>query len=717
VLSQQQALLLEVAALGLMRAAGAAGCAGQPRVCADAAVAAMLQIKPTPVPTAASSEDTMQSMPYIMQQTLSCLSSLPSRPPPAINLVAPLPDGSIHLPSVLADYSDPLLLIACPRSGPAHLADSFIASVSRCKYVMGGSICYGQDGTAAVYMLDVGLRVHMDDVFLAARGLSRDLDSCYADDDDSGDDDGGSATCPLGFFMSPTFAVDSSLPPSRVASSSLPSSSTYQAAHDFSSASCLSIHCIGLQPLRSPLVQLALHALLHGTMPNLVSLSLRLLPTSLILPELHHSLSRLACLQHLDLRFDRCSSSDSASMIHAVACLPLLCSLQLQGLDLSSLLLPSACVIMAAPITNIVFRDVVPPLAAAVGDGSGVTSCAAATMPLGHIACVLHSCTSTLQSLTISGKQDVPIEQQAGSWRLLCHAIAPCMLLHTLDVSKSGIDAVRCVGLAHCLQRLVLLLKLDVSGNPLAAARVAPGVRDMTNVGAGVLMLASALKGLTGLTSLLIKKCCINRSGAVALLQALHAHTSLTHLAIGGNEYSGLPHAVHELVVIKEGISCMTCALDSAIDYDAMQGHAEAIRAVCSGGESLGQSLEALRAALVPVGMCALADQILQPGLHHPPAALPRLLLGVISKNSALISLHLADLCLPLDALQLLAAAWQQLAVPPITFGDFRCRVEASTGQARQVAVAWATVVQAAVASYESRGRKMPLTLCWPSFQ
>jgi hypothetical protein len=325
-------------------------------------------------------------------------------------------------------------------------------------------------------------------------------------------------------------------------------------------------------------------------------------------------------------------------------------------------------------------------------------------------------CTSTLQSLCITGKQDVPIEQEAGGWRLLLHAIAPCLLLHTLDVSKSGIDAVLCVGLACCLQRLPILLKLDVSGNPLAAARVTPGAPDMVNVGAGVSMLANSLERLTGLTSLSIKKCCMNRCGAVAVMQALRDHTSLTQLAIGGNQYSGLPHALHELVVIKEGISHMTCVPEIADGYDVLQGYAEAIRDLYSAGELQERSAAVLREALAPVNMCALADQLLQPSLHHPPAALPQLLLRVLRNNSALTSLHLADMCLPLDALPLLAAAWQQRAIPLISFGDFRCRVDASAGHATRVAAAWAGVIQAAAASYESRGRRVPDTLRWPAF-
>lgn len=53
VLSQQQVVLLEVAALGLMRSAGTGRGAWQPVVCADAAVAAVLQLKPTSASCAA----------------------------------------------------------------------------------------------------------------------------------------------------------------------------------------------------------------------------------------------------------------------------------------------------------------------------------------------------------------------------------------------------------------------------------------------------------------------------------------------------------------------------------------------------------------------------------------------------------------------------------------------------------------------------------------
>lgn len=592
---------------------------------------------------------------------------------------------------------------------------------------MGCSVTCGFDGTGdavAVYMLDAAFRAHMDDVFLGAKELSRELDACGDGDVDDGDHDDVDGASTFGFFMSPAVAEDSSLHQSGVCSALSPlqpsSSTAITKAADAPNFSCtcsLAIHCVGLVPLRSPVVQLALHALLRGSMRNLLSLSLRLLPASLILPDLQNSLSRLGCLQHLSLQLGSCSSSDSTSIMHAIARMPQLSSLQLQGLDLSGLLQSSASITMAAPISTISFSDVPPPpvaVAAAARDSTAITS-TAATMPLSHIALVLHSCTSTLQSLTITGKQDISIEQ-TGSWRALCHAIAPCLLLHTLDVSKSGIDAVGCVGLAYCLRRLVRLIKLDVSGNPLAAARVTPEVDDMVNVGAGVLMLANALEGLTGLTSLLIRKCCVNRCGAVALLQALHAHTSLTCLAIGGNQYSGLPHAVHELVVINEGFARMTCASDSAVEYDAYRAHAEAIRAVFSEGDSMEHAVGALKTALAPVNMSALAAQLLQPSVHYPPAALPQLLLGVIGNNRALINLDLADLCLPSDALPLLATAWLQGAVPPIHFGDFRCRVDACAGHARQVAAAWAAVVQAAVASYERRGRKMPLTLRWHSF-
>lgn len=735
-LSLQQELLLEIAALGLMRSAGG-GCCWQPMVCADAAVAAMLRLRPThatelqPIlgspSDSASAEKNQRSLIYVLQQTLGCVSSSSSCTVPAINYIAALPDGSVNLPSSFADCTDSLLLLVCACSSAVQLPGTFVACVSKSRYVLGCSITCGRDGkgdAVAVYMLDAAFRAQMDDVFKGAKELSHELDACgdgVVDDD--GDDVDGAST--FGFFMSPAVAEDSSLLQSGVSSALSPlqpSSSTSIAkaagAPNFSCTCSLAIHCVGLVPLRSAAVQLALHALLRGSMRNLLSLSLRLLPTSLILPDLQNSLSRLACLQHLSLQLGRCSPSDSASIMHAIAHMPQLSSLQLQGLDLSDLRQSSAPIAMAAPISSMSFSDVPPPpvaVAAAAGDSTAITT-TAATMPLSHIALILDSCTSTLQSLTITGKQDNSIEQTAGSWRLLCHAIAPCFLLHTLDVSKSGIDAVGCVGLAHCLRRLVRLIKLDVSGNPLAAARVTPDVDDMVNVGAGVHMLANALEGLTGLTSLLIRKCCFNRCGTVALLQALHAHTSLTHLAIGGNQYSGLPHAVHELVVINEGFARMTCASHAAAEYDACRAHAEAIRAVLSGGESMEHAVGALQAALAAVNMRALAAQLLQPIVHCPPAALPQLLLDVIGNNRALISLDLADLCLPLDALPLLATAWLQGAVPPIHFGDFRCRVDACAGHARQVAAAWAAVVQAAVASYERQGRTMPQTLRWHSF-
>jgi hypothetical protein len=482
--------------------------------------------------------------------------------------------------------------------------------------------------------------------------------------------------------------------------------------------SCLSIQCIGLAPLRRALVQHALHALLHGTMHNLVSLALRLLPTSLVLPDLHNTLSRLTCLRHLALQFDQCSSSDSSSIVSAVAQLPQLCSLELLGLDLSTLLLSSLSLSLSAPISCVAFRDNLPPpfAVSAVTGGSSATCSTAASMPLSHMAVVVSACSSTLQSLAVSGKQACPHHQQAGGWRVLLHAAAQCALLQTLDLSKSGIDAVGCVGLAFCLQRLTLLLNLDISGNPLAGARVTPGSRDMVEVGAGVLMLANSLKGLTGLKSLLIRKCCLNRCGAVALLQALRAHTSLTHLVLGGNQYSGLPHSVHELVVVTEGVWRVTCAPRPAMEYDAVKGHAGAIRAVFSEGCAQEHAVAALREALQPVGMSALAAQLLRPSEYHPPSALPELLLGVVCSNSALTSLHVSNLCLPLDTLPLLATAWRQLRLPPIVFADFRCRVDASAGRARQVADAWADVKQAAAAAYESRGLKLPPTMIWPSF-
>ena len=114
--------------------------------------------------------------------------------------------------------------------------------------------------------------------------------------------------------------------------------------------------------------------------------------------------------------------------------------------------------------------------------------------------------------------------------------------------------------------------------------------------------------------------------------------------------------------------------------------------------------------------MCSLAPQLLQPSIHHPPPLLPQLLLGVLSRNSALTSLHLADLCLPLDVLPLLASGWQHHALPLVAFGDLRCRVDASAGQALKVAGAWASAKQAAVASYARQGRLLPPSLRWPSF-
>ena len=137
---------------------------------------------------------------------------------------------------------------------------------------------------------------------------------------------------------------------------------------------------------------------------------------------------------------------------------------------------------------------------------------------------------------------------------------------------------------------------------------------------------------------------------------------------------------------------------------------------VYSEGESHEHAVAALQAALGPVNMGSLATQLLQPSLHCPPATLPQLLMGVISNNSALASLNLANLSLPFETLPLLTRAWKQQAMPPIFFGDFRCRVDASAGRARQVADAWATLVQAASESYEKRGRRMPRTLRWPTF-
>jgi hypothetical protein len=570
--------------------------------------------------------------------------------------------------------------------------------------------------------------VQVEDVFARAVELSHALDSCYDDDGDIGDDDIGDFADPPGFYMSPNISAAPSLTSSRASSATSSSSSSSSitkaaataaavVAPDFSCVSSLSVHCSGLVPLRSHVVQLALHALLHRRMCNLVCLSLRLVPTSLVLPELQDSLSCLSCLQHLTLQFEQCSSDGSASIMRSIARLPLLRSMQLQGLDLSGLLMNAARFSMASPIASLTLRDTPPPHVAATASGDGGVGGAAAAMPLSHIALVVSSCASTLQSLFVSGKQNDPREHRQGGWRLFLHATAHCALLNVLNVSKSGIDAVGCVGLACCLQRLPLLRQLDVCGNPLAAARATPGTEDLVVVGAGVRMLAHALEGLTGLTSLGIRKCCVNRCGAVALLQALHAHTSLTHLAIGGNQYSGLPHPVQELVVIAEGVARMTCAPSSATEYDAVQGYAQAIHAVYAAGDSQEIAVAALRAALAPVNMSALAPQLLQPSMHHPPPMLPQQLLRVICSNSALTSLHLADLCLPIDALPLLASAWQQHTIPLVAFGDFRCRLEGSAGQARQVVDAWATVKQAAIASYARRGRRLPPTLRWPSFQ
>jgi hypothetical protein len=81
------------------------------------------------------------------------------------------------------------------------------------------------------------------------------------------------------------------------------------------------------------------------------------------------------------------------------------------------------------------------------------------------------------------------------------------------------------------------------------------------------------------------------------------------------------------------------------------------------------RAITALRAALVPVNMCALAPQLLQPSFHLPSNVLPQLLMHVIGSNSALTSLHLAVLSLPIETLPLLASAWQQLAMPPIILG------------------------------------------------
>jgi hypothetical protein len=717
VFSQQEVVLLQVAALALMRSAGTANGAWQPVVCADATVAAVLRSKPTSASCAVDFCDHQRSLCFILQQTAACLSPPSDNCSQAINVIALLPDGSTTLDSTFADCSESFLLLVCSCSNRAHLPNSFTASVSKCKYTMGCSISCGQNNeasaTAALYILEVKHAIQMDDVLLGASELSCMLDACY---DDIDYDDAGGAS-PVGFFISPDPAEPSSLS-SSLLSSALSSSSVSQdvTAYGLSSVSSLSIHCIGLVPLNSHRVQIALHALIRGHLKNLVSLSLQLLPASVILPDLHLNLSCLACLQHLNLLFDHCGSSESASIMRAIAHQPRLRSVQLQGLDLSNLALPSAHFTVAAPISVLSFRDAQPPSAAAAA-AVGNTSSTASSMSVCDMALVVSACSSTLQSLTISGKQDVPYEQQTGSWRLLLHATVHCSLLQTLDVSKSGIDAIGCVGLAFCVQRLVLLLKLDVSGNPLAATHMPPGTHNMVEIGAGVHLLAQSLKGLTCLKSLLVNKCCMNRCGVVALLQALNAHSSLMQLAIGGNQYSALPHPVHELVVIKEGLARMTCAPSSAAEYDALQNYAEAIHTMYSEGESHQRAVAALQAALAPVSMGLLATQLLQPSLHYPPAALPQLLIGVISSNSALTSLHLANLSLPFDALPLFTSAWRQQAMPPIFFGDFRCRVDASAGRARQVADAWATLVQAASESYEKRGGRMPRTIRWPSVE
>lgn len=735
VLSHEQLVLLELAALGLMLLAGGGG--WQPVVCADPAVTAILRSKLAAAPSTAPGNDSWRSLSYVIQQTVDCLSSAPCPPCRTINVVAPMPDGSVELTSSCADCCDPVLLLVCACSGGARLPDYFVASISKCKYLMGSSVAAerGVSGmaAAAVYVLQESQVALTAEVFMSAVELSHALDACY--DDDNDDDEktsavGGSvhddvssmsSASPLGFFMSPRVAAAPVQPPSLGQSTAgLPASSSADAAStpDFSSVSCLSIQCAGLAPLRSPLVQHALHALLHGAMCNLVSLSLRMLPTSLILPELHTSLGCLTGLKYLALQFDNCSISDSSGIISAVAQLPHLCSLELFGLDLSHLLMPSLHVSFGAPISSITFRDTPPP-PFAFSDGSGgkgVASSSSASIPISQIALMLHACAPTLQSLTITGKQTVPYQQQVGGWRLLLHATAQCALLHTLDLSKSGIDAVGCVGLAHCLQRLTQLLNLDVSGNPLAAARVTPGVQNMVDVGAGVFMLAHALKGLTGLKSLWIRKCCINRCGAVAVLQALQAHTSLTQLALGGNQSSGLPHPVHELLVVTEGVARVTCAPCGAAGFDAAKGHAQAICAVYSGGDSHERALAHLRAALEPVNMSFLSIQMLQPSVHHPPVSLPQLLLGVICSNRALTSLHLSNLCVPFDFLPLFTSGWRQHSVPLMAFANFRCRVDASAGRAQQVADAWESVMQAAAASYESRGGRLPPTIIWPSF-
>lgn len=442
-LSHEQVVLLEVAALGLLVcAAGGDGARRLPSVCADAAVAAILQSSPAPPASctepiiaapAADDDADWRSLPYIMQQTVACL--LPATAPPclAINLVAPQQDGRVHLSSCCADCSDAVLLLVCACSGGALLPHTFIASSSRCVYLLGSSVACEGGGSgraaAAVYVLQQAPAARSDDVFVAAAELSDALDACYEDDDGGGglcgdrspvsggdDDDEDDAeddvdsiirACPLGFFMSPRATL---APPASTSASPIAATA---ATLDFSPVSCLSIQCIGLAPLRRALVQHALHALLHGTMHNLVSLALRLLPTSLILPDLHNALSRLTCLKHLALQFDQCSSSDSASIVSAVAQLPQLCSMELLGLDLSTLLQPSSSFSLSAPISCIAFRDnLPPPFAVSAVTGGGSAPCStAASMPLSHIAVVVSACSSTLQSLAVSGKQVCPHQQ------------------------------------------------------------------------------------------------------------------------------------------------------------------------------------------------------------------------------------------------------------------------------------------------------------------
>jgi hypothetical protein len=607
--------------------------------------------------------------------------------------------------------------VVCYSIGNSRLSESFTTSISKCRYVMGCSISGSADAAAAVYLLDAKA-VQMDAVYEWALQLSHALDSLHDDDYCNTSDFGCKRdSLPLGFFMTRSVVCADVQPPSQLCAPSSTLAADAAEVPNFSDISCLSIQCIGLAPLRSPLVQQALYALLHKNMNNLVSLSLRLLPSSVLMPEFPDALSTLIYLKCFSLQHHLCSSEDSARIMLAVARLPQLCSLKLQGLDLSALTSPSFKV--DAPIRSIAFRDEMPPkFAVPVAlTESGSRSNPASTMLLSHISLVVNACSSTLQALTISGKQAVPYAHQVGSWRSLLHAMVQCLLLQTLDMSRSGIDAVGCVGLACCLRRLPMLLELDVSYNPLAYTPVTPGALDTIEAGAGVHMLAHALKELTSLTSLKIRKCRVNRSGAVGLLQALHSHSSLTQLAIGGTEYSSLPNALHELLVISEGLSRMSCTPCSASEYDASLEYAKAFRAVYSEGVSEDRAMAALRAALVPVNMCVLAPQLLQPSLYLPPDALPQLLMHVIGSNSTLTSLHLADLCVPIETLPLLASAWQQLAMPPIIFGDFRCRVDASAGRARQVAGAWTTVMQAAAVSYERRGMRMPRTLRWPPFQ